>query len=414
MKSAINAPAAALALLLWAGSAHSDAFDEIIKKTALNNGLVRPEELFDQTDKILVDEGRRLFESKSLSLNGNIACATCHLHKFGSADGIPNAVAIFGVGEGPERAVRGGPLLPRNALAFWGRGAHGFNTFFWDGKIDYSGPQPVTQFGQRVPSTDPLVTAIHLPVVEVREMLDEDTFVASNKQETQEAADNIYRAIASKIKSDEPQTVKSIGNKLSISADEISYIHLARAIAAFIRTEFRLRETRFHKYVFDGGELTNEERNGALIFYGKGKCSNCHNGPHFSDFQFHAIPFPQLGFGKNGFGVDYGRFNVTFSPDDLYKFRTAPLYNVSKTAPFGHSGSIATLENAITAHFDPLSLVDTAKLSALDRHELFKRISAAGTSAHFLSYLSPKEVRDVANFLRALSFEVPENERTVP
>lgn len=414
MKSAISIAVTALAFVIWSGAANSDAFDEIIKKSARYNGLVPPEELFDSADVNLVNEGRRLFQSKSLSLNGDIACATCHLHKFGSADGIPNAVAIFGEGEGPDRAIKGGPLLPRNALAFWGRGARGFHTFFWDGKVDYSGPQPKTQFGGRVPSPDPLVTAVHLPVVEVREMLDEDKFVASNKRETHEAAENIYKAIVKKIEADEAETVKSIAVKLSISEEDISYVHLARSIAAFIRTEFRLRETRFHQYVFGAGALTSEERNGALIFYGKGKCVNCHNGPHFSDFQFHAIPFPQLGFGKNGFGVDYGRFNVTFSPDDLYKFRTPPLYNVDKTAPFGHSGSVATLESAITAHTDPLSLVDTTKLSALDRHELFKRISATSSSAQFLSYLSPNEVKDVASFLRTLSFAVPENERTVP
>ena len=84
----------------------------------------------------------------------------------------------------------------------------------------------------------------------------------------------------------------------------------------------------------------------------------CHYGPYFSDLKFHVVPFPQLGFGKNGFGVDYGRFNVTFDPKDLYKFRTPPLFNVEKTAPYGHSGSVATIQEAIAAHFDPLRLVN--------------------------------------------------------
>ena len=39
---------------------------------------------------------------------------------------------------------------------------------------------------------------------------------------------------------------------------------------------------------------------------------------------------------------------------DPYKFRTTPLFNVEKTAPYGHSGSVATIEDAIAAHFDPL------------------------------------------------------------
>ena len=72
----------------------------------------------------------------------------------------------------------------------------------------------------------------------------------------------------------------------------------------------------------------------------------CHSGPYFSDFKFHVVAFPHLGFGVNGFGVDYGRFNATFDPVDRYKFRTPPLYNVVKTGPYGHSGSVATVEDA--------------------------------------------------------------------
>ena len=46
--------------------------------------------------------------------NGRMACQTCHLNEFGSADGLPNAVGIFGVGEGPERAFSDGRIVPRN------------------------------------------------------------------------------------------------------------------------------------------------------------------------------------------------------------------------------------------------------------------------------------------------------------
>ena len=51
--------------------------------------------------------GKVIFKSKKLSLNGNIACQTCHLSKFGSADGIPVAAAIGGTGEGPEQLLSG-------------------------------------------------------------------------------------------------------------------------------------------------------------------------------------------------------------------------------------------------------------------------------------------------------------------
>ena len=130
----------------------------------------------------------------------------------------------------------------------------------------------------------------------------------------------------------------------------------------------------------------------------------CHSGPHFSDFKFHAVPFPQLGFGKNGFGIDLGRFNVTFDPKDLYRFRTPPLYNVVKTAPYGHSGSVATVEEAIVAHFDPLRLLNPSSMEPLARHELYKRMTLGSETATTVGFLTTDDVDDLKKFLNALSF----------
>ncbi len=127
--------------------------------------------------------------------------------------------------------------------------------------------------------------------------------------------------------------------------------------------------------------------------------------PYFSDLRFHAVPFPQLGFGKNGFGIDYGRFNVTFRGEDLYRFRTPPLFNVHKTAPYGHSGSIANLRDAIVTHFDPLRNIDLNSMNGLERHEFFKRMAAVGGAFKMLSVLNEREVAEVESFLKTLSFE---------
>ena len=150
--------------------------------------------------------------------------------------------------------------------------------------------------------------------------------------------------------------------------------------------------------------MTNDEIEGGLIFYGKGKCSICHNGPHFSDFDYHRIITPQLGFGRNGFGIDYGRFNVTFDYDDLYKFRTPPLANVEKTKPYGHSGSLNTLKEMIISHYDPLSLIDMKNLDPIRRRELFKRISAIENIENIPSYLDDKELNYLQSFLKTLTF----------
>lgn len=169
-----------------------NALSRILRQQVLAAGLTRSSDLYVNRDEDLVSVGKVIFASKNLSLNGNIACQTCHLSQFGSADGIPNAAAIGGVGEGPARLLSGAKLLPRNTLPFWGRGEKGFETFFWDGKVDFSGGKRVSQFGSAPPSDDPLVTAAHLPVVEVREMLDEDDFVEDHMRESVADSEAVY------------------------------------------------------------------------------------------------------------------------------------------------------------------------------------------------------------------------------
>jgi cytochrome c peroxidase len=336
-------------------------------------------------------------------LNGNISCQTCHLDRFGSTDGIPIAAAVGGEGDGPKRLLSGAKLLPRNALAFWGRGAKGFDVFFWDGRVDFSGTKKITQFGSNIPSNDSLVTADHLPVVEIREMLQEDEFIEKNKTESVEKSKEVYKAIVQNLVKNEPDASKKLANALGKDESKLEYIDYARSLAAFIRSEFRLKPTKLENVMAGKESFTPAEFKGARIFYGKGACVTCHSGPHFSDFKFYSVPFPQLGFGRNGFGVDHGRYNVTFNTKDLYKFRTAPLYNVEKTGPYGHSGSVRTMEEAVTAHYDPLSLVAVEKLKQFDRFELSKRLTFSDSTTR-VNYLSTEEVNQVVSFLKTLSF----------
>ncbi|BDW12334.1 methylamine utilization protein MauG [Polynucleobacter sp. SHI8] len=389
-------------------SAIENAETKIIKRQIIESGFKPADELYRNSDEKLSPLGVKFFESnKGLSLNGNISCRTCHQDKFGSADGIPNAAAIGG-GDGktmvgPDRLLNGAKQLPRNTLAFWGRGAKGFDVFFWDGRVDFSLKKPLSQFGSQGPTNDALVTAIHLPVVEIREMLDEDQFVKNHKTESVDKSKEVYKAISQRLIKIEPEASQNLAKVLNKNVDQLEYIDFARAIAAFIRNEFRLKQTKLERFVQGKEDLTQPELKGARVFYGKGACSTCHNGPHFSDFKFYTVPFPQLGFGKNGFGVDYGRYNATFNPKDLYKFRTAPLYNVEKTAPYGHSGSVATIQEAIIAHYDPLSLVQTDKLSQFDRYELSKRLTFSDSTTR-VNYLTPEEVSQLTAFLKTLSF----------
>lgn len=384
--------------------AQSDATVEILRDAALRNGLRPAKQLFNNADSNLAAVGKTFFESENVSLNGRMSCRTCHLDEFGTADGLPNAVGILGEGKGPERALSDGLIVPRNTLPLWGRGALDFDVFFWDGKVDFSGEIPLSQFGNAPPSQDALLTAVHLPPVEIREMIRDNADISRYQLESPEKAQELYERVAARLLETEYPAVVELTTQLGKRPPEITFHDVARSIAAFIRVEFRLRDTDFHKFVFGQKELLPEQFQGGIIFYGKGKCVNCHTGPHFSDLRFHAVPFPQLGFGKNGFGVDYGRFNVTFDPEDLYKFRTPPLFNVTKTAPYGHAGALPTIKDAIIAHFDPLRYVEPESMDSLARHEFFKRMAAVGDEFQHVSVLSDREVEQVVSFLETLSF----------
>ncbi len=124
----------------------------------------------------------------------------------------------------------------------------------------------------------------------------------------------------------------------------------------------------------DRGAMTEAEKRGALVFFGKANCASCHkvdgqSNEMFSDFEVHAIGVPQLAptfgagtgnviFSGPGEDEDFGREERTGDPADRYKFRTAPLRNLAVSPGFFHNGAYTTLKNAIRFH---LNVVEEAR-----------------------------------------------------
>ena len=403
MKYAISA-LLGLCLLYTVNADAADALREsVLRDQALKAGLVRVDSLWPSVVPERAAAGKLLFESKELSLTREISCQTCHIDRFGSSDGIPLGIGTRGAGEGIERLQHGGDLLSRNTLPFWGRGSIGFNVFFWDGKIDASSGQVLSQFGDLAPSDDPLVVAVHLPPVEIREMVRDDDAAKALRTESVTTAQSIYSEIERRVQAD-PTLSAALMRAYGFGRGDIRFLHIAESIAAFIRNRFRLQPTRFHRFVFEGQGLSDEEIAGGLVFYGRGRCVTCHNGPFFSDLSFHAIPFEQFGYGRNGFGIDYGRFNVTMDPADLYKFRTPPLYNVAATGPYSHSGAEADLGDAIIAHVDPLGTTASPS-DPRQRAEFYRRLGQWAKEPSWGVELDEKDIQNLVAFLKTLSFE---------
>lgn len=393
----------AIALICAAPATAETMREAVLRKAALENGLRPVAESWPEFEPEKAEVGKLLFESELLSLTRNVSCRNCHLDEFGSADGLPLGHGAGGVGKGIERMKSPAGVLPRNALALWGRGGIGFDVFFWDGRVDANSGDIRSQFGTMAPSGDPLVVSVHLPPVEFREMIGESDATEWLRQGDVGAAAQVHQEIARRIR-ETPEIAAPLAVASGLEVGELTYLQIAEAIAAFIRSEFRLRETRLHRFVFEAEQLTDRELAGGLLFYGRGQCAACHTGAYFSDLDFHAIPFAQFGFGFNGFGIDYGRYNFTQDPQDRYAFRTPPLYNVTKTAPYSHSGVEPDLAGAIRAHVDPLAEIDTSRLSALDRAEVYQKIARWSLEPSYAVEFSDSEIVELVAFLAALEF----------
>jgi len=142
----------------------------------------------------------------------------------------------------------------------------------------------------------------------------------------------------------------------------------ARAIAEF---EFTLifADAPVDRYARgDRHALNEQQKRGALLFFGKGRCSQCHSvdgesNEMFSDFRMHVIGVPQIapefGAGKGnvlfdgpGRDEDFGLEQVTGNAADRYKFRSSPLRNAALQPAFFHNGAMTRIEDAIRHHLD--------------------------------------------------------------
>lgn len=97
--------------------------------------------------------------------------------------------------------------------------------------------------------------------------------------------------------------------------------------------------------------LDAEEKRGLELFMGKAACVACHAPPFFSTaFLVKDGAYFNVGVGFSGKKpeeVDVGRKKISNSDADFAAFKVPSLRNVSKSAPYFHDGSEATLEGAV-------------------------------------------------------------------
>jgi cytochrome c peroxidase len=140
--------------------------------------------------------------------------------------------------------------------------------------------------------------------------------------------------------------VDGFGDKTQIKADQV-----AGAVSEYMRT-LVCTDTAYDR--FAAGEkaaLTDPQKRGFDVFAGKGGCVTCHSPPYFTTAMGVAGgAYFNVGIGTRGVAddaVDTGRMKVTSDPRDWASFKPPSLRNVTRTAPYFHDGSVATLEAAV-------------------------------------------------------------------
>ena len=287
---------------------------------------------------------------------GKVACVSCHDPATGGADqrSMPAATSL-----GANYTTRNAPTVVNAAYSpIWQ---------FWDGRADSLWSQAlVPPEGVNEEASSRLAIA-HLLAAHYATsyaavfgpLPDLSRFPADGKP-----GDAAWEALTA----DDQATINQI------------YANYGKAIEAYER---RLVSSAFQASAFDqflagGDTLSDAAIAGAQIFIGRGGCQECHRGPLFSDFQFHNIGAPQEGahapasdlgrfsgipsllglaplppnpFVRNGaFGEDKtatDTVGLAADDDDVGRFKTPSLRNVSKTAPYMHDGVYGDLWDVV-------------------------------------------------------------------
>ncbi len=126
----------------------------------------------------------------------------------------------------------------------------------------------------------------------------------------------------------------------------------SHAISAYFRT-ILTNQAPFQKWLNgDQNAMTEKQKKGAILFFDKAGCVNCHNSPSLNGQRFAALGVKDLD--QNGYlvyktndGRHKGRAGFTLNDDDLYKFKVPELYNLKDVGFYFHGASKRSLREVV-------------------------------------------------------------------
>lgn len=267
--------------------------------------------------------GRMLYYDTRMSTSGTISCNSCHM------------LDKYGVDNEPTSPGHDGRRGGRNSPTVYNAGVHA--TQFWDGRA----------LDLEEQAKGPILNPIEMGMSSAEDVVGK------------------LKAI--------PGYAPLFAAAFPGQADPITLDNIALAIGAFERG--LVTPGPFDAYLEgDATALTDAQKKGLDTFISIG-CTTCHMGAAVG-----AGPgFQKLGLVEPYPTTDLGRFEVTKAETDKFMFKVPSLRNVTKTGPYFHDGSVATLDEA-------------ARLMA--KHQLGRELSS-------------EEMTDLLTFFSALEGPLP-------
>jgi cytochrome c peroxidase len=324
------------------------------------------ERLGRKLDNRLADLGRLAFHDSLLGLADDNSCAGCHAAPAGFGDTQSIAIGVDNNNVvGPDRAgprnQRRAPSVINNAFfpaLMWNSRFNSVSGDPFDNSAGFQFPAPE---GFSLSGLPHLLTAqAFIPVTEKPEMAGFHPSLPSTN-------DGIRDAVVARL--NEAPAYRKLFGQIFPEVKQgapVNYEMLARAIAEF---EFTLTFADAPVDKFARGQknaMTDDEKRGALLFFGPANCVSCHavagqSNEMFSDFRMHVAGIPQIApavgnvtFDGPGANEDFGLEQVTGDPADRYAFRTSPLRNLALQPSFFHNGAFTDLADALRYHLDAL------------------------------------------------------------
>jgi cytochrome c peroxidase len=167
----------------------------------------------------------------------------------------------------------------------------------------------------------------------------------------------------------------------------------ANAIAAYFRT-ILTNQAPFQKWLKgDESAMTEQQKRGAILFFDKAGCKNCHNSPSLNAMRFEALgvynlfqsPYDVFRTDIND-ARNLGRGGFTLRNEDMFKYKVPQLYNLKHFGFYFHGASKTSLHDVVEYfnHGIPENpLVPASQISTK-----FKPLG-----------LTPSEVDDLTEFL---------------